>query len=105
MKTTVMNPVKAFTLIALGLAIAAMGIHATNADDARPVRGTGAMIAQVSGRWSPPRDDGGCIRTCVRLPPHWTISASDPQLALRGLRFLSTSASVIIIIIGSIGHS
>ena len=32
MKTTVMNPVKAFTLIALGLAIAAMGIYVADAD-------------------------------------------------------------------------
>ena len=29
----------------------------------------------------------------------------EPQLALRGLRFFSTSASVIIIISGSTGHS
>ena len=29
-----MNPVKAFTLIALGLAIAAMGIYVADADDA-----------------------------------------------------------------------
>src|SRR6187200_1444915 len=34
MKTTVMNPVKGFTLFALGLAIAAMGIYVANADDA-----------------------------------------------------------------------
>ena len=34
MNTTVMNPVKAFTLIALGLAIAAMGIYVAKADDA-----------------------------------------------------------------------
>ena len=36
MQTTVMNPVKAFTRIALGLAIAAMGISVANADD-KPV--------------------------------------------------------------------
>jgi CubicO group peptidase (beta-lactamase class C family) len=34
MKFTVMKPVKAFTLIALGLAIAAMGIYVANAGDA-----------------------------------------------------------------------
>ena len=34
MKITVMNPVKAFTLIALSLAIAAMGIYVADADDA-----------------------------------------------------------------------
>src|SRR5918996_3913949 len=34
MKTTVMNPVKAFALIALGLAIAVMGIYVADADDA-----------------------------------------------------------------------
>ena len=34
MKTTLMNPVKAFTLIALGLAIAAMGIYVADAGDA-----------------------------------------------------------------------
>jgi CubicO group peptidase (beta-lactamase class C family) len=34
MKTTAMNAVKAFTLIALGLAIAAMGIYVASADDA-----------------------------------------------------------------------
>jgi Beta-lactamase len=34
MTSSVTNPVKAFTLIALGLAIAAMGIYVANADDA-----------------------------------------------------------------------
>ena len=34
MTSTVTNPVKAFALIALGLAIAAMGIYVANADDA-----------------------------------------------------------------------
>ena len=34
MKTTAMNPGKGFTLFALGLAIAAMGIHVAGADDA-----------------------------------------------------------------------
>jgi hypothetical protein len=34
MKTDVMNPMKAFTLIGLGLAVAAMGIYVANADDA-----------------------------------------------------------------------
>ena len=34
MRTPVMNPVKAFTLIALGLAIAAMGVYVADAEDA-----------------------------------------------------------------------
>ena len=34
MTSSVTNPVKAFALIALGLAIAAMGIYVANADDA-----------------------------------------------------------------------
>ena len=48
MKTTVMNPVKAFTLIALGLAIAAMGIYVANADDAPGAAGLG-MLLMVAG--------------------------------------------------------
>src|SRR5919107_4009223 len=34
MTSSVMNPVKAFALVALGLSIAAMGIYVANADDA-----------------------------------------------------------------------
>jgi hypothetical protein len=48
MKTTVMNPVKAFTLIALGLAIAAMGIYVADADDA-PGAAVGGMLLMVAG--------------------------------------------------------
>jgi len=48
MKTTVMNPVKAFTLIALGLAIAAMGIYVADADDA-PGAAVGGMLLMVVG--------------------------------------------------------
>jgi hypothetical protein len=49
MNTTVLNPVKAFTLIALGLAIAAMGFYLANADDApgAAVMGTLLMVAGV----------------------------------------------------------
>ena len=49
MKTTVMNPVKAFTLVALGLAIAAMGIYVANADDAPGAArlGMSLMVAGV----------------------------------------------------------
>ena len=49
MNTTVTNPVKAFTLIALGLAIAAMGISVANADDApgAAVIGMLLMVAAV----------------------------------------------------------
>jgi hypothetical protein len=49
METRVMNPVKAFTLIALGLAIAAMGIYVAEADDApgAAVIGMALMVAGV----------------------------------------------------------
>jgi Beta-lactamase len=48
MKTAVINPVKAFTLIALGLAIAAMGIYVANADDA-PGGAVLGMLLMVAG--------------------------------------------------------
>ena len=48
MKTTVMNPVKAFTLIALGLAIAAMGVYVAEADDA-PGAAVIGMLLMVIG--------------------------------------------------------
>src|SRR5262245_57722416 len=48
MDTTVMNPVKAFTLIALGLAIAAMGIYVADADDA-PGAAVFGMLLMVAG--------------------------------------------------------
>ena len=48
MKTTVMKPVKAFTFIALGLAIAAMGIYVAGADDA-PGAAVGGMLLMVAG--------------------------------------------------------
>jgi hypothetical protein len=48
MRTTVMNPVKAFTLIALGLAIAAMGVYVADADDA-PVAAVIGMLLMVVG--------------------------------------------------------
>src|SRR5688500_19576989 len=48
MNTTAMNPVKAFTLIALGLAIAAMGIYVANADDA-PGAAVMGMLLMVAG--------------------------------------------------------
>ena len=48
MNTTVMNPVKAFTLIALGLAIAAMGIYVAEADDA-PGAAVIGMLLMVAG--------------------------------------------------------
>ena len=47
MKTAVMNPVKAFTLIALGLAIAAMGIYVANADDAPGAAVIGMLLMVV----------------------------------------------------------
>ena len=47
MKTTVMNPVKAFTLIALGLAIAAMGIYVADADDAPGAAVIGMLLMVV----------------------------------------------------------
>ena len=48
MKTTWMKSVKAFTLIALGLAIAAMGIYVANADDA-PGAAVIGMLLMVAG--------------------------------------------------------
>jgi len=48
MQTTVMNPVKAFTRIALGLAIAAMGIYVANADD-KPGAAVIGMLLMVAG--------------------------------------------------------
>jgi hypothetical protein len=48
MKSTVMNPVKPFTLIALGLATPAMGIYVANADDA-PGAAVIGMLLMVAG--------------------------------------------------------
>ena len=48
MKTAVMNPVKAFTLIVLGLAIAAMGVYVADADDA-PGAAVMGMLLMVVG--------------------------------------------------------
>ena len=47
MKTTVMNRVKAFTLVALGLAIAAMGFYVANADDAPGAAAMGMVLMVV----------------------------------------------------------
>lgn len=47
MKTTVMNPIKAFILIALGLAIAAMGVYVANADDAPGAAVIGMLLMVV----------------------------------------------------------
>jgi hypothetical protein len=44
MASSVTNPVKAFALIALGLAIAAMGIYVANADDAPGAAGMGFLL-------------------------------------------------------------
>ena len=44
MNVTVLNPVKAFALIALGLAIGAMGIYVANADDAPGAAGLGMLL-------------------------------------------------------------
>jgi len=44
MNATVLNPVKAFALIALGLAIGAMGIYVANADDAPGAAGLGMLL-------------------------------------------------------------
>jgi hypothetical protein len=48
MKTAVMNPLKAFALIGLGLAIAAMGIYVADADDA-PGAAVGGMLLMAVG--------------------------------------------------------
>ena len=47
MKTAVMNPVKAFTLIALGLAIAAMGTYVAHGDDAPGAAVIGMLLMVV----------------------------------------------------------
>jgi hypothetical protein len=47
MKTTVTNPVKAFTLVALGLSIAAMGLYVANADDAPGAAVIGMLLMAV----------------------------------------------------------
>ena len=48
MKTAVVTPVKAFTLIALGWAVAATGIYVAGADDA-PGAAVGGMLLMVAG--------------------------------------------------------
>jgi hypothetical protein len=47
MTTTVTNPVKAFTLIALGLAVAAMGVYVADADDAPGAAVIGMLLMVV----------------------------------------------------------
>jgi hypothetical protein len=47
MKTSVMNRVKAFTLVALGLAIAAMGFYVADADDAPGAAGMGMILMAI----------------------------------------------------------
>ena len=47
MKTNVMNPVKAFTLFAFGLAIAAMGVYVADADDAPGAAVIGMLLMAV----------------------------------------------------------
>src|SRR6185436_9620023 len=47
MKTTVMSPVKRFTLVAFGLAIAAMGIYVADADDAPGAAVIGMLLMVV----------------------------------------------------------
>ncbi len=47
MTTTVTNPVRAFTLVALGLATAAMGIYVANADDAPGAAVIGMLLMVV----------------------------------------------------------
>jgi hypothetical protein len=48
MNATVINPVKAFILVALGLAIAAMGIYVADADDAPGAAGL-SMLLMIAG--------------------------------------------------------
>lgn len=48
MTATATNPVKAFTLVALGLAIAVMGVYVADADDA-PGAALGGMLLMVAG--------------------------------------------------------
>src|SRR5688572_21628783 len=48
MRTTVTNRVKAFTFVALGLAIAAMGLHVAGADDAPGAAVVGMLLMVVA---------------------------------------------------------
>jgi hypothetical protein len=48
MKTSLMNPLKGFTLAVLGLAIAAMGLYVAEADDA-PGAAVGGMLLMTAG--------------------------------------------------------
>ena len=50
MTSSVTNPVKTFTLIALGLAIAAMGIYVANADDAPGAAVIGFLLMRSEER-------------------------------------------------------
>ena len=86
MKTTVMNPVKGFTLFALGLAIAAMGIYVADADDAPGA----AVIGMLLSGWSRARFAAflspGVVVTAPLFPqsqavPSVVDSARSPQYA------------------------
>jgi hypothetical protein len=65
MKTTVMNPVKTFTLVALALAIAAMGIYVANAEDAPGTAVIGAVVGVVLG-----------VRAARNRLPRWATRAA-----------------------------
>ena len=83
-------------LLAKGAAFAALlvtGCARKNLGDSPP-RVLDSFALQTSPRFLCARQDRGHRSCCC-----------NPQLALGGLRFFSTSASVIIIIIGSTGHS
>jgi len=79
MPSSVTNPVKALALIALGLAIAAMGIYVANADDA-----PGAAVIGFLGSRQGRRAE---VQAAGRRQP----GVPDRQAASRGLEIGQSS--------------
>ena len=75
MKTSVMNPVKAFTLIALGLAIAAMGIYVADADDA-PGAAVIGMLLMAVGVVLGTNPGGATSQLSTQLPRSEAVASS-----------------------------
>jgi len=87
MKSTVMNPVKAFTLIALGLAIGAMSLYVAEADDA-PGGAVIGMVLMVAGVVLG-------VRTALNRLPTWAArTALAVGLVIAALAGLMTQALV-----------
>ena len=71
MKTTVINPVKAFTLFALGLANAAMGIYVADADDAPGAAVIGMLLMVVGVMLG--------VRAARNRLPMWAAPRARPR--------------------------